>query len=132
MNVEDFCSTHSNYTLTTKLFKYRIFQKLSKDFGFHRNQCKMQIMYGSAHGCCCINFQNRFHLFIVHTSFFHFASCLYAEITFSAVQITTGKLKFRKIENMQLWHFVSSVTKKKKKKKEKKKKRKKNWYQIKA
>ena len=52
------------------------------------------------------------HLFIVDAFFFHFASCLFAKIAFSAVQITKGKLKFSKIENMQLWHFVSSVTKK--------------------
>ena len=49
MNVEDFSSTHSVYKLTTELFKYRTFKKLSKDFGFHRNQCKMQIMYGNGH-----------------------------------------------------------------------------------
>ena len=55
-------------------------------------------------------FQNRFHVFIVHASFFHFTSCLFAEIAFFAVQITKGKLKFRKTENMQLWYFVSSVT----------------------
>ena len=60
----------------------------------------------------CIIFQNWFHLFIVHVSFFHFASCLFAKIAFSAVQIIKVKLKFRKIENMQPWHFVSSVTKK--------------------
>ena len=72
----------------------------------------MQVMYGNAHDNWCIIFQNRFHLFIVHASFFHFASCLFAKIAFCAVQITKGKLKFRKIENIQLWHFVSSVTKK--------------------
>ena len=77
----------------------------------------MQKMYGNAHDSWGIIFQNRFHLFIVHASFFEFASFLFAKIAFSAVQITKGKLKFRKIENMQLWHFVSSVTKKKKKKK---------------
>ena len=94
------------------MFKYRIFQKLSKDFGFHRNHCKIQIMYGNAHDSCCIIFQNRFHLAVVHASIFYSASCLFAKIAFCAVQITKGKLKFRKIENMQLWHFVSSVTKK--------------------
>ena len=48
-------------------------------------------------------FQNRFHLFIVHVSFFYFASGLFAEIDFFAMQITKGKFKFRKIENMQLY-----------------------------
>ena len=33
----------------------------------------------------CIIFQNRFHLFIVYASFFHFALCLFAEIDFCAV-----------------------------------------------
>ena len=72
----------------------------------------MQLMYGNAYNSWWIIFQNQFHLFIMHASFFHFESCLFAKIAFSAVQITKGKLKFRKIENMQLWHFVSSVTKK--------------------
>ena len=68
-------------------------------------------------------FQNRFHLFIVHASFFHSASCLFADIAFLAVQTTKGKLKFRKIENMQLWHLVSSVTKKKQQQQQQKKKK---------
>ena len=57
-------------------------------------------------------FQNRFQLFIGHASFFHFAlSCLFAKIALCAVQYTKCKLihVFRKIENIQLWHFVSSV-----------------------
>ena len=102
MNVEDFCSTHSNYKLTTELFKYRTFQKLSKDFSFQRNQCKMKIIYSNALDSWCIIFQNRFHLFIMHASFFHFLLCLFAKIAFFAVQITKGKLELnRKIENMQ-------------------------------
>ena len=73
---------------------------------------RFQFPMQNAHDNGCILFQNRFHLFIVQASFFHFASCLFAEIAFFAVQITKGKLKFRKIENMQLWHFVSFLTKK--------------------
>ena len=42
-------------------------------------------------------------------SFFHFALCLFAKMAFCAVQTTKGKPTFRKIENIQLWHFVSSV-----------------------
>ena len=34
--------------------------------------------------------------------FFHFALSLFAKIAFNAVEITRGKLAFRKIENMQL------------------------------
>ena len=101
MNDEDFCSTHSNYKLTTELFKYGLFQKFSKDLGFHRNQCKMQIMYHNAHVSWCINFQNRFHLFIVHASFFHFTSWLFAKIAFLLcrwpkvnLNLNLGQLKF--------------------------------------
>ena len=43
----------------------------------------------------------------------------FAKFAISAAQITKGKLEFRKIENMQLWHLVSSVTKKKTKNKKK-------------
>ena len=42
-------------------------------------------------------------------SFFQFALCLVAKIAFCAVQNTMGKLTCRKIENMELWHFESSV-----------------------
>ena len=43
------------------------------------------------------------------SSFFHFVLCLFAKIAFYAVQNTEGKLNFRKIENIQLRYFVSSV-----------------------
>ena len=33
----------------TESLKYCLFQKLSKNFSSHRNQCKMQIMYDNAH-----------------------------------------------------------------------------------
>ena len=54
-------------------------------------------------------FQNRLQLFIGHASFFHFALCLFATIAFYAVQNTKSKFTFRKIQNMQLWHFIASV-----------------------
>ena len=108
LNVEDFCSTYSNYKLTTELFKYHLFQKLSKDFGFHSNQCKMQIMYGNAHDSWCIIFKPDFiSSSCMLPSFILRRVCL-PKITFFAVQITKDKLKFRKIENMQLWHFVTN------------------------
>ena len=44
--------------------------------------------------------------------FFHFALCLFAKIAFCAVQTTKDKLTFRKIENIQLWHFVPFVAQK--------------------
>ena len=69
-------------------------------------------MYCHAPDSWCTVFQNRFDLFIGHASFFHFALCLFAKIAFCAVQNTKGKLIFRKIENIQLCHFVSSVAQK--------------------
>ena len=90
----------------------RRFQKLSKNFGFHRNQYKVQIIYGNAYDSLFTVLQNRFQVFIGHASFFHFALCLFAKIVFCAVQNTNGKLTFRKIVNIQLWHFVSSVAQK--------------------
>ena len=46
MTFQDFHNLKSGYNVTTELFKYGLFWKLSKNFGFHRNQCKMQILYG--------------------------------------------------------------------------------------
>ena len=48
----------------------------------------MQIMYGNAHDSWCIIFQNLFICSSLHASFFDFASCLFAKIVSSAVQIT--------------------------------------------
>ena len=69
-------------------------------------------MYGNTHDRWYTVFQNRFYLIIVHTSVFHFALYLFTNIVFCAVQNDKGKLSFRKIENIQLWHFVSSVAQK--------------------
>ena len=69
----------------------------------------MQIICGNAYDSWCTVFQNRFQLFIGHAPFFHFVLCAFAKIAFCAVQNTKSKLTFRKIENMQLWHFVSFV-----------------------
>ena len=41
--------------------------------------------------------------------FFHFTLHSFAKIAFCVMQIIKGKLTLRKIENMQLWPFVSSV-----------------------
>ena len=48
MTFEDFHKLQSGHNVTTELFKYGLFWKLSKNFGFHRNQCKIQILYGYA------------------------------------------------------------------------------------
>ena len=108
----DFWDTQFSLKFTPELFKYCLFQKLSKNFCFHRDQCKMQIMYGNAHDNWCTVFQNCFQFFIGHASFFQFALCLFAKIVFRAVQNSKGKLTFRKIENIQPCHFVSSVAQK--------------------
>ena len=39
-------------------------------------------MHGNAHDSWCIIFQTRFHLFIVHASFFHFENRKYAAMVF--------------------------------------------------
>ena len=41
---------------------------------------------------------------IGHASFFHFALCLFARIVLCVVQITKGKLAFRKSENIEPWY----------------------------
>ena len=46
MTFQDFDNLNSGHNVTTELFKYGLFWKLSKNFGYHRNQCKMQILYG--------------------------------------------------------------------------------------
>ena len=44
----DLYNTQSTYKFMSELFKYCLFQRLSKNLGFHRKQRKMQIMYGNA------------------------------------------------------------------------------------
>ena len=48
MTFQDFHNIQSGHNVTVELFKYGLFWKLLKNFGFHRNQCKMQIVYGYA------------------------------------------------------------------------------------
>ena len=48
MAFQDFHNKQSGHSITAELFIYDLFWKLSKNFGFHRNQCKMQIVYGNA------------------------------------------------------------------------------------
>ena len=43
---QDFHNIQSDHNVTAELFKYGLFGELSKNKGFHRNQCKMQIGYG--------------------------------------------------------------------------------------
>ena len=46
MTIQDFQNIHSYHKITAEVFEFRLFMKLSKNIGFHRNKCKMQIVYG--------------------------------------------------------------------------------------
>ena len=85
MVVLDFYKLQSCYKLRTESFKYCQFEKFSKNFCFHRKQCKIQIIYGNAYDSRCTVFQNRFQLLIGHASFFHFPLRSFARIAFCAV-----------------------------------------------
>ena len=80
--------------------------KLSKNFGFHRNQCKMQILYGYVTQSCYTLFQNFIHGVYSVLS-------LYAVFAFQNYRLwwaeTKGQRCFRKIEIIHGWHSVSSV-----------------------
>ena len=43
MTIQDFQNIHSYHKITAEVFEFRLFWKLSKNIGFHRNYCKMQI-----------------------------------------------------------------------------------------
>ena len=45
---QDFDNMLSGHNVTVEIFKYGLFLKLLKNFGFHRNQCKLNIIYGNA------------------------------------------------------------------------------------
>ena len=46
MTIQDFQNIHSYHKITAEVFEFRLFWKLSKNIGFHRNTCKKQIVYG--------------------------------------------------------------------------------------
>ena len=48
MTLQDFPNTPSDHSVTQELFLCGLFLKVSKNFGFHRNQCKKEVIYGSA------------------------------------------------------------------------------------
>ena len=82
-----------------------------KDFSVSilRNQCKIQIMHGNARGSWFIDLLKKKKKKKKHfnLSWDMFLSSL-SKTTFYAVQNTMGmsKLTIRKIENVQLWHFI--------------------------
>ena len=109
MTFQGFHNIQSGHNITAELFKYGLFWKLSKNFGFHRNQCKMPIIYGNATREWCTLFQNQTHLFTGHAQFFHLMLVLLAKIVFYRVQKQKGKHVFGKIEIIRVCHIVSSV-----------------------
>ena len=109
MTLEDFPNTQSDHSVTQELFLCGLFWKLSKNFGFHRNQCKKEVIYGSAAPGCCILFRNKIHLFTEYAQFFHFMLLSLSKIVSYGVQKLKGKHAFRKIEIIHVWQFVSSV-----------------------
>ena len=46
MTLQDFPNIQSGHSVTQELFLCALFWKLSKNFGFHRNQCKKEVIYG--------------------------------------------------------------------------------------
>ena len=46
MTLQDFPNTQYDHSITIELFRCVLFWKLSKNFGFHRNQCKKEVIYG--------------------------------------------------------------------------------------
>ena len=58
---------------------------------------------------CCTLFQNEIHLFTGIAQFLHLMVFSLSKIGFYGVKKIKGKLVFRKIENIHVWHFVSYV-----------------------
>ena len=67
---------------TAELFRNGLFGKLSKNFGFHGNRCKMQIIYGKAIQGCYTLFQKQNHLLTGYAHFFHFMLFFLSKIVF--------------------------------------------------
>ena len=109
MTLEDFHHTQSDHSITQELFQYGFVWKLSKNIGFHRNQCKIGVIYGNATPGLCNLFQNQSHLFIVMLSSF---ILLLSNIVSYSVQELKGKHVFRKIVIIHVRQFVSSVARK--------------------
>ena len=67
-------------------------------FGFHKNQCKMQLIYGNVTQSCYIIFQNQIHLFAGYPQFFHFMMFMLTKIVYNGVHKLRGKHVSRKIK----------------------------------
>ena len=97
--------------ITAELFKYGLFWILPKSFGFHRNECKTQIIYGNVTQGWYTLFQNLIHLFMGCSQFFHLMLFLFSIIVYYGVQKLKDKHFFRKILIIHVWHMASSVAK---------------------
>ena len=111
MTFQDFHSIQSGHNVTVELLKYGLFRKLLNNFGFHRNQCKIHIIYGYATQSRYTLFQNQIHIFTGY-ALSYMMLFLLSKIVFDSVQNFKGKHVFRKIEIFHMWHIVSSVAQK--------------------
>ena len=82
MTFQDFRNTQSGHNSAAEIYKCGLLWKLSKIFGFHRNQCKMQIIKSIVTWGWCLLFQNQMHQFTGYAQFFHFMLFLLSKIVF--------------------------------------------------
>ena len=115
MAIQDFQNKHYYHKFTAEVFEFRLFLKLSKNIGFHRNysaKCRSYtVMLLKADTLFSI-FQNQSHLFIRYDQLLHFMLFLLSKMVFYGVQKLKGKRLFRKIEIIHVRHIVSSVAQK--------------------
>ena len=58
--LQDYPYTQPHHSVTQELFLCGLFWKLSEHFGFHRNQCKKELIYGSAAPGNALFFETKF------------------------------------------------------------------------
>ena len=113
MTIQDFQIIHS-YHKITEVFEFRLFWKVSKNIGFHRNKCKMQIVDG--YQVMLLKTDTLFFKTNVIYSLDMLSSFIFmvllSEIVFYGVQKLKGKRVFRKIKIKHVLHIVSSVAQK--------------------
>ena len=112
MTFKDYQDTQFGHNTTAELYKCGLLWKLSTIFGFHRNQCKMQIFYGNVTRGWNTLFLNQMHQFTGYAQFFYFMLFLLSKIVSYGVQKVKGNNVFRKIEICHVWHIASSVAQK--------------------
>ena len=113
MTLQDFPNTQSDYSVTQELFLCGLFWKLFKNFGFHRNQCKKEVILRYCGSGLMHSFSKPSSFFFTeYAQFFHFMLFSLSKIVSHGVQTLKGKHAFRKIEIVHLWQFVYSVEQK--------------------